>query len=258
MKPIVLALIALAAVSVLGQNNQTSTDRTGGYAANSPYEKQFNPKGQVTITGKVVGISVSPPVKGMGNAASILVKVSKTVTTLVDLGPEWFINHQPISVQVGDDVEVTGSQTKAKDQSTMLASKIVDGSNTLVLRDKDGKPVWDAWRQKFDATQRYQKINGKVVDIAEQKDGDHTYVVTLATLDGNVQVLTGPEWFLDHQNIQIQLGDQLSVYAGQDVPVSPGVLVEASAIQVDQGWMVFRQGGAPVWTSWRQVLKGGG
>jgi hypothetical protein len=47
----------------------------------------------------------------------------------------------------GDEVNLTGSKVKQDGSDLILAREVSKGSDTLVLRDDKGKPVWD-WGHK--------------------------------------------------------------------------------------------------------------
>jgi hypothetical protein len=42
----------------------------------------------------------------------------------------------------GDQISITGSETKIRSRTVILASELKKGSQTLELRDKSGKPLW--------------------------------------------------------------------------------------------------------------------
>ncbi len=69
-------------------------------------------------------------------------------TTEVCLCPKAFLEMMDDSFAKGDTVEITGSKVKEGDDKTIiLAKEITKGTNTLVLRDKNGDPVW-TWMEK--------------------------------------------------------------------------------------------------------------
>lgn len=65
----------------------------------------------------------------------------------VSLCPHTFLKATEVDFAKGDQLEVTGSKVKMEDKTIVLAREIVKGNNTLVLRDKDGTPVW-TWLKK--------------------------------------------------------------------------------------------------------------
>lgn len=67
----------------------------------------------------------------------------------VCLCPAKFLSALDMNFQKGDELEVTGAKAKegGAEAEVILAREIVKGENTLVLRDKDGSPVW-TWLTK--------------------------------------------------------------------------------------------------------------
>ena len=66
----------------------------------------------------------------------------------VCLCPKAFLEMMDSAFAKGDEVEITGSKVKeADDKTIILAREVVKGTNTLVLRDKNGDPVW-TWMEK--------------------------------------------------------------------------------------------------------------
>jgi hypothetical protein len=51
-----------------------------------------------------------------------------------------------VSFAKGDEIALTGSKVKQDAADLVLAREVVKGSDTLVLRDDKGNPVW-AWRR---------------------------------------------------------------------------------------------------------------
>ena len=48
-----------------------------------------------------------------------------------------------VSFKKGDEVALTGSKVKKDEADLILAREVVKGTDTLVLRDEKGKPIWD-------------------------------------------------------------------------------------------------------------------
>jgi hypothetical protein len=65
----------------------------------------------------------------------------------VCLCPAEFLKSMDAEFAKGDKVEITGSKAKMDGADVILAREIVKGDNTLVIRDKDGTPVW-TWMMK--------------------------------------------------------------------------------------------------------------
>lgn len=76
-----------------------------------------------------------------GGDIHLLVKSGDTVYE-VCLCPQKFLNVLEIEFKKGDALQVTGSKVKDGEKELLLAREIVNGNNTLTLRDKKGNPVW--------------------------------------------------------------------------------------------------------------------
>jgi hypothetical protein len=76
--------------------------------------------------------------------AHITIK-SGTDTFDLYLCPKSFIDDMGVSFAKGDEVAFTGSKIKQGDADMILAREVVKGSDTLVLRDNKGNPVWN-WK----------------------------------------------------------------------------------------------------------------
>ena len=59
--------------------------------------------------------------------------------------PKSFMDDMGVSFSKGDEVAFTGSKVKYGGADLILAREVVKGSDTLVLRDDKGNPVW-SWK----------------------------------------------------------------------------------------------------------------
>jgi len=59
--------------------------------------------------------------------------------------PKSFMDDMGVSFSKGDEVAFTGSKVKYGGTDLILAREVVKGSDTLVLRDDKGNPVW-SWK----------------------------------------------------------------------------------------------------------------
>lgn len=82
-----------------------------------------------------------PPAGGEKEIAHLLVKVG-TDTVDVYLCPKAFLDDMGVSFSKGDQLTITGSKIKQGEADLILAREIVKGTDTLVLRDAKGNPVW--------------------------------------------------------------------------------------------------------------------
>jgi hypothetical protein len=86
-----------------------------------------------------------PPKGSEKEAAHLLVKTG-TDTIDVYLCPKSFLDDMGVSFGKGDEIAITGSKVKQGEADLVLAREIVKGTDTLVLRDEKGNPVWSSRR----------------------------------------------------------------------------------------------------------------
>jgi hypothetical protein len=117
------------------------------YAASASAQASL-PKYDLTTETKMKGTiqELKLPEKGAKEAARLTLK-SGDVTIDVYLCPKSYLDDMGSSLAKGDEVSLTGSKVKQDDKDLVLAREVVKGSDTLVLRDEKGKPVWD-WGHK--------------------------------------------------------------------------------------------------------------
>src|SRR5207247_4630426 len=80
----------LAGLVLIQPSAQTTV--SGGWGLNSPFNRLYDNTTVLTFSGTVTGMQISPPMNGMDAGVSILVKSSNGGTSLVHLGPFWFVN----------------------------------------------------------------------------------------------------------------------------------------------------------------------
>jgi len=260
MKHLYLGLVIAAgmAVSVTAPCQKGQTDRSGGYAWGSPYNRLYSTASVITFSGKVTGVQLMSPLAGMDDGVILLVKTSNGGTALVDVGPAWYVNNQRTRIATGDRIRVTGSKVIMDRRGTILAQRIDKGSKTLLLRGATGDPMWWAY-------QAYP--NGVPADVAGAQtayigtigglhtttvDGVVTDDVLLQTPNGDVTVNLGPAWFVDRQPMVFQLGSNITVYSG-NAPFQVGNVTVLPAWQIANasGLLNLRSAnGMPVWNGW--------
>jgi hypothetical protein len=108
-------------------------------AQNSP--PKYDTKTEAKLKGTVEELKVP------SNAKEITHLLVKNGTDTLDLYlcPKSFMDDMGVSFAKGDEVAITGSKVKNGEAEMMLAREVVKGTDTLVLRDDQGKPVWD-WK----------------------------------------------------------------------------------------------------------------
>jgi hypothetical protein len=60
----------------------------------------------------------------------------------VQLGPESWLARHHFTLAPGDQVTITGSRINRLRQSFLIAAKVQKGTQVLLLRDDNGRPLW--------------------------------------------------------------------------------------------------------------------
>jgi hypothetical protein len=92
---------------------------------------------------KVTVDEVKLPPKGSEKDGAHLLVKSGTDSVDVYLCPKSFFDDMGMSFSKGDEVALTGSKVKQGEADLFLAREVVKGSDTFVLRDEKGNPVWN-------------------------------------------------------------------------------------------------------------------
>jgi len=119
----------------------------GGWGPGTPYSRMYNPQTVETISGEVVSVDKTTPMKGMGPGVHATVKTDKE-TIAVHLGPDWFIENQDVKIAPADKIAVKGSRITFEGKPVIIAAEVKKGDEVLGLRDANGYPVWSGWRRR--------------------------------------------------------------------------------------------------------------
>lgn len=94
------------------------------------------------VTIKEVGHSVAH--NSPSNTVKLLVDASSSgiPDAVVQLGPDWVIQSQGISLKKGDEVTVLGSKASIGGQTYIIAAKLKKGDEVMDLRSELGVPIW--------------------------------------------------------------------------------------------------------------------
>jgi hypothetical protein len=86
-------------------------------------------------------------IKVPGTAKEITHLLVKNGADTLDLYlcPKSFMDDMGVTFAKGEEVSFTGSKVKNGEAEMILAREVVKGSDTLVLRDDKGNPVWN-WK----------------------------------------------------------------------------------------------------------------
>jgi hypothetical protein len=109
---------------------------------------QSGPKYDVATETKLKGVIADLKLPDKGNSKEIAHLTVKSGTETLDLYlcPRSFMDDMGVSFAKGDEIAVTGSKVKEGDSDMVLTREIVKGTDTLVLRDEKGNPVWN-WKK---------------------------------------------------------------------------------------------------------------
>jgi len=107
---------------------QAEPERSGGWGAEAPYGRLYDPAKARTVHGTVVHAGTGPPMP-------------------VHIGPEWYLEHQDLDRHEHEVVQVTGTLAEVEGQVVFLAQAVTVNGRTLLLRDAQGQPLWSALRR---------------------------------------------------------------------------------------------------------------
>jgi hypothetical protein len=253
----------VAGLFVLACSQPVVISGNAGYNADSPYNRLYNTRTVFTFKGKVTGIQLAPPMSGMLNAVTLMVKSTSGKTWQVDVGPEWYVNNQRTRLAVRDNVQVTGSRVTIAGHDVVLAEQIVNlkTKSVLALRRPAGRPYWDAITTQAGVPdpKGTRLISGQIIAMDTFTDGTNgvTQRLRIQTDDGEILVALAPQWFMERQAVQLSLGQLINVDAfapvgSPTVPVSQGLpappIVFATRVGFGNRWMVLRSvNGRPMW-----------
>lgn len=105
---------------------------------------KYDPATEVKIKGEVQELKTHHTESG--DNLHLIVKDGDKLYE-VCLCPAEFLKSMDADFAKGDKLEITGAKAKMDDTDVILAREIIKGDNTLVIRDKDGVPVW-TWMMK--------------------------------------------------------------------------------------------------------------
>ena len=133
----------LAIVPSIAADEQNATHKSHG--KRMMYDKST----EATIKGTVdeVAAKSADTKSRRGRFSSITLKTDSGPMK-VALGPARFMTEKNFVLAKGDQIEVTGSKITHGEHTFFLAREVKKGTDTLTLRDADGKPAWPSMRSK--------------------------------------------------------------------------------------------------------------
>ncbi|HJT70332.1 MAG TPA: hypothetical protein VJ731_09045 [Terriglobales bacterium] len=108
---------------------------------------QAGPKYDPTTEAKFKGTvdELKFPPKGSEKQIAYMMIKSGTDEIEIYLCPKSFMDDMGVSFAKGDEIAFTGSKVKEGTTDMVLAREVIKGTDTLVLRDDKGNPVWN-WK----------------------------------------------------------------------------------------------------------------
>lgn len=132
----------VTAVGILGASVAVAQPRLGRGAGRAARAGLYNVATVETVSGVVQRVE---QVKGKGRGKShgihLLLKTEKEEIA-VHLGPEWYVEKQPLKIAPQDQIEVRGSRVTYDGKPAIIAADVKKGDQVLKLRDDAGIPVW--------------------------------------------------------------------------------------------------------------------
>jgi hypothetical protein len=113
--------------------------------ASEPSPPRYDFQTETKIKGAIQDITLP----ARGHEKEIVHIVLKVENDVIDvyLCPKSFLDEMGVEFKKGDEIAVTGSKVKSGDADLVLVRQAQKGSDTLILRDDKGKPVW-IWNSK--------------------------------------------------------------------------------------------------------------
>jgi hypothetical protein len=102
----------------------------------------------LTITGKVSRVFTETLQDNMYPGMAMLVDTKDHGRVWVHLAPVWYLERQEFNLEPGQEVQVKGICLEEKGKTRLIAAQVTVGDSVLMLRDTEGRPRWEAWRQR--------------------------------------------------------------------------------------------------------------
>ena len=100
------------------------------------------------VTGKVSRVFTETLQDDMYPGMALLIDTKTKGQVRVHLGPVWYLERQEFSLTPGQEVQVQGICMEEKGKTRLIAAQVTVGDSVLILRDKEGRPMWEAWRRR--------------------------------------------------------------------------------------------------------------
>jgi sporulation protein YlmC with PRC-barrel domain len=129
----------------LPQNIQQMQKDQEAWKISSEYGQKFKSGKQVSFSGKVTSKGSFKPLKdSKATGQRLRVQTEDGKFHVVHLAPESYLQKQNLSLSNGDQVMITGHQSKIDGRDVVIATKIKAQDQTIELRNSEGEPQWSS------------------------------------------------------------------------------------------------------------------
>lgn len=147
-----LGLSAALGLLVLGAADSALSQGRGQGFRPCPYTPYLCPVRHTCkpfdATGKVAQVLTETLADSMHPGLAVVVDTKTQGRVHVHLGPVWYLERQEFEIKPGDEVGVKGMCDKKDGKMDVVAYELTKGDYVLHLRDAQGRPHWEAWRQR--------------------------------------------------------------------------------------------------------------
>jgi len=110
--------------------------------AESPRQQRAGDEERDEITLKGTVAEVTYYIGASGVERTHLTLKSDSGLCQIHVGPSSYVSSQQFTFEKGDQIEVSGWNSKRDDQIIVLARQITKAGRVLTLRDPQGSPLW--------------------------------------------------------------------------------------------------------------------
>jgi DNA/RNA endonuclease YhcR with UshA esterase domain len=115
---------------------------TAWAAQNAPAVPRYDKSTEAVFRGTVQEVRDRQcPVSG-GMGSHLVMRLKDGTVIEVHVSTTRFVHQYEVVFHPGDELEITGSKVKFEGVETILARKIKRGTEELLFRESDGKPIW--------------------------------------------------------------------------------------------------------------------
>jgi len=114
------------------------------------YSTLYKPATVQTVKGEVVSLEKTISGNGRTYCETLTLKAVKGGIWVI-LKPESYRPKTDLSLQPGDQVEISGSRLALPGKTALIAAWVKKGEDTMILRDPTGRPAWavgDDWHTR--------------------------------------------------------------------------------------------------------------